>query len=105
MARPLDLQGQQVADLGTTLEELLAEGHTSILLNLHRVNFMDSAGLGALVDWKKRAVEGSGDLKLLEPTERVQQLLDMTHLTRLFEVHHDEQEALRSFQGSRRRAP
>ena len=49
LAKPLDLQGQPVADLGTTLEELLGQGHTRILLNLHRVNFMDSAGLGELV--------------------------------------------------------
>ena len=97
LATPLDFQGQRLADLGTTLEELLRRGQTNILLNLHRVNFMDSAGIGELVTWKTRMSKSSGDLKLLKPTERVRQLLDLTHLDQLFEIYDHEQAALRSF--------
>ena len=97
LAKPLDLRGERVADLDDTLDALMKQGHTSILLNLHRVNFIDSAGLGELITWKNSAVERSVDLKLLRPTERVRRLLDLTRLTQFFEVYYDEEEALSSF--------
>ena len=86
-----------MTDLGATLQELLERGHTNILLNLHRVNFMDSEGFGALVTWKKKLGASGGDLKLLKPTERIREFLDLTHLSEIFDIHDDEQTALRSF--------
>ena len=53
--------------------------------------------LGELIRWKNGAVEGSGDLKLLEPTEQIRRLLEVTRLSQFFEVYDDEQEALKSF--------
>ena len=86
-----------MTDLGATLQELLERGHTNILLNLHRVNFMDSEGFGALVTWKKKLGASGGDLKLLKPIKRIQELLGLTHLNEIFEIHDDEQAALSSF--------
>ena len=97
LARPLDLEGKKVADLGATLEELLAAGHTSVVLDLARVNFMDSAGIGELVSWRNETAEHGGDLKLLKPTRRIRELLDLTRLTPYFEIFDDEQAATASF--------
>ncbi|MEE8384810.1 MAG: STAS domain-containing protein [Dehalococcoidia bacterium] len=97
MARPLDLQGRRLEDLGTYLVEILDRGHRKIILDMSRVGFMDSAGLGELVACKKRTVERGGDIKLLRPVGQVHKLLVMTLLTRLFEVYQDEETAVNSF--------
>ncbi len=97
MARPLDLQGRRLEDLGTYLVEILDRGHRKIILDMSRVGFIDSAGLGELVACKKRTVERGGDIKLLRPVGQVHKLLVMTLLTRMFEVYHDEETAVSSF--------
>ena len=98
MVRPLDLQGHRLEDLGTYLTDLLDRGHLKIVLDLSRVSFIDSAGLGELVACKKRTAERGGDVKLLRPAGQVHKLLVMTLLTRLFEVYQDEETAVESFQ-------
>ena len=95
--RPVDLQGRPLEDLGQILTGLLDRGHRSIVLDLSRVGFVDSAGLGELVACKKRTVERGGDIKLLHPSGHVHKLLVMTLLTQLFEVFTDEAKALSSF--------
>ena len=93
----MDLQGNPLDDMRDTLQKLLDVGHRKILLNLQKVNFIDSAGLGELVACKKRALERGGDIKLLWPNSRVHDLLEMLHLTEIFEVFQDESTALKSF--------
>jgi anti-sigma B factor antagonist len=97
MARPLDLQGRRLEDLGIYLTGLLDQGHRKIVLDLQGVGFVDSAGLGELVACKKRTAERGGDIKLLRPVGQVQKLLVMTLLIRMFEVFQDEAEAVDSF--------
>ncbi len=97
MARALDLQGHRLEDLGTYLTDLLDRGHLKVVLDLSRVSFIDSAGLGELVACKKRIAERGGDIKLLRPLGQVHKLLVMTLLTRLFEVYQDEETAVSSF--------
>ena len=97
MSRALDLQGHRLEDLGTYLTDLLDRGHLKIVLDLSRVSFIDSAGLGELVACKKRTAERGGDIKLLSPIGQVHKLLVMTLLIRLFEVYQDEETAVRSF--------
>ena len=83
--------------LRETVGRLFDEGHKLILLNLHGVSYMDSAGIGELVACHKRATEKSGKLKLLNPSGKVYDLLQLTKLDEVFETHRDEQEALVSF--------
>jgi len=97
LARPLDLRGRPLDDLGVVLAELFDRGQRRILLDLRHVTFIDSAGLGELVASKKRALERGGDIKLLQPAKRVRELLVMTLLTRIFEIHEDEATAVSSF--------
>jgi anti-sigma B factor antagonist len=83
--------------LRETVKGLLEEGDTSILLNLDKVSYMDSAGIGELVACFKRVNDKGGQVKLLNPQGRVYDLFQMTKLDQVFETHMDEKEALVSF--------
>lgn len=77
--------------------ELLDNGSTHVLLNLEKVSYMDSAGIGELVACYKRAKEKEGTVKLLNPSGKVYDLLQLTKLEEVFETYRDEKEALVSF--------
>ena len=77
--------------------ELLDGGEKRILLNLERVKYMDSAGIGELVACYKRAKEKEGMVKLLNPSGKVYDLLQLTKLEEVFDTFRDEKEALVSF--------
>lgn len=79
------------------VSELLEGGKQNILLNLSKVSYMDSAGIGELVACYKRAKEKSGIVKLLNPSGKVYDLLQLTKLEEVFETYKDEKEALVSF--------
>jgi anti-anti-sigma factor len=99
LAKPLDLRGNRVADLGETLRKLLDQGCRKILIDLEKVTFLDSAGLGELVACRKRTLERGGDIHLLRPNGKVRELLDMLHMTRMFKVFDAEGPALSTFTG------
>ena len=80
-----------------TVQELLDSGNQHILLNLEKVSYMDSAGIGELVACYKRAREKGGNVKLLNPSGKVYDLLSLTKLEEVFETFKDEREALVSF--------
>ena len=97
VSHPLDLHGHRLEDLGQTLRDLLGRGRSRIVLDMHRVRFVDSAGLGELVAWKKRAVELGGDVRLLRPRDRVREMFVLTTLVRVFQIFEDETDAVASF--------
>lgn len=97
LTRPLDLHGQRLEDLGETLRSLLDRGSLRIVLDLDKVRFIDSAGLGELVAWKKRAAELGGDVRLLRPQPRVRDVFEATALTLVFRIFDSEAEAVTSF--------
>lgn len=83
--------------LRETVTELLEAGQRHILLHLEKVKYMDSAGIGELVACYKRAKEKGGTVKLLQPTGKVLDLLQLTKLEEVFDTFSDEREALVSF--------
>jgi anti-sigma B factor antagonist len=83
--------------LRNKFQELLEGGAKNILLNLEKVSYMDSAGIGELVACYKRAKEKDGTVKLLNPSGKVYDLLQLTKLEEVFETYKDEKEALVSF--------
>ncbi len=83
--------------LRETVETLLKEGRSKIVLNLARISYMDSAGIGELVACYKRSREKGGQLKLLNPSGKVYDLLQLTKLEEIFETFRDEGEAIQSF--------
>jgi anti-sigma B factor antagonist len=97
LGRAVDLKGNPLDDLSETLLDLIRAGHAKLLLDLSEVPFIDSAGLGELIAFKKRTSEAGGDIKLLKPTRRVFELLDILALTSVFEVYTDERTAVEAF--------
>ena len=83
--------------LRETLQELLENGRWRILLNLAKVPYMDSSGIGELIAGYKHAKEKNGSFKLLNVSDRVRKLLEVTKLDAVFETFRDETEALSSF--------
>lgn len=98
----VDLSGKITIGEGDTMlrekvTELLEAGRTSVLLNLEKVSYMDSAGIGELVACFKRAREKGGAVKLLRPVGKVHDLLALTKLEQVFENFDDEKSAVVSF--------
>ena len=89
--------GEGSALLRKTVRDLLENGQTKILLNLGDVNYIDSSGIGELVSGYTSVKSRGGELKLLHLTKKVHDLLQITKLFTVFEVHSDERAALRSF--------
>ena len=79
------------------IREMAAAGNKKILLNLGEVSYIDSSGIGELVSGFTTVTNHGGNLKLLNLTKRVKDLLQITKLYTVFEVHDDEAQAVRSF--------
>lgn len=98
----LDLEGNIRLGEGSIefrqlIQQLVRNGERNILLNLARVTYIDSSGLGELVSGFTSLQKFNGDLKLLHLTRRVNELMTITKLLTVFEVYDNEAEALRSF--------
>ena len=89
--------GDGAATLRDTLRSMGRDGHKKILLNLHEATFIDSSGLGVLVGAFASITNRGGQLKLLNLTTRVRDLLLITKLFTVFEVFEDEAAGVRSF--------
>lgn len=84
--------------LAAVIDELLAEDYRKILLNLGSVEYIDSNGLGELVQSLKLAQRFGATMKLLRPQDRVRRTLTLTKMLPLFDVYESEEEAVASFQ-------
>jgi anti-anti-sigma factor len=101
----VDLDGKLTMGLGDqilreTIDELLAEGWKKIVLNLSKVGFMDSAGVGELVAGLRTANSFGARLKLVNASERAHSTLYIARLLPVFEIHREEREALDDFSRS-----
>ena len=90
--------GEGSALLRKTIRDLLEDGQTKILLNLGDVNYIDSSGIGELVSGFTAVRNRTGELKLLNLTKKVHDLLQITKLFTVFDVYSDESTAVQSFQ-------
>ena len=91
--------GSSIA-LQEAIRELLALGRNQILLNLARVGYIDSLGLGELIAIHITLKKNGGQIKLLHLTQRLRELMTITKLLTVFDVYEDEAEALDSFRES-----
>lgn len=100
----LDLAGRLVAGEGVgqlkdKINSLILQGHRQILMNLAGVSYIDSNGLGELVAAHTTMVRNDGQIKLVNLTTRVQDLLAICRLSTVFESYDTEADALRSYEG------
>jgi anti-sigma B factor antagonist len=89
--------GEGSALLRGLVRQLLEHGRKNIVLNLSDVNYIDSSGIGELVSSFTAVKKEGGELKLLNLTKKVHDLLLITKLFTVFDVHTDEQKAITSF--------
>lgn len=89
--------GEGSSNLREGIRDLVAKGNKKILLNLGEVSYIDSSGIGELVSGFTSVANQGGQLKLLNLTKRVRDLLQITKLYTVFEVYEDEATAIRSF--------
>jgi anti-sigma B factor antagonist len=89
--------GEGSSTLRDNLRDLVGKGQKKVLLNLGEVSYIDSSGIGELVSGFTTVTNQGGQLKLLNLTKRVKDLLQITKLYTVFDVHDDEAAAIRSF--------
>jgi len=90
--------GEGSVALRTTVRRLLGDGKKKILLNLGSVGYIDSSGIGELVSSFTAVNKENGSLKLLNLTQKIQDLLAITKLLTVFDVYDSESDALSSFE-------
>jgi len=98
----LDLQGKITLGEGDEalkdkINSLALQNRLQILLNLAEVPYIDSAGLGEIVRTYTTISRQGGQLKLVNITKRITDLLSITKLLTVFETFDSEEEALKSF--------
>ena len=89
--------GEGSVALRTTIRRLLGEGKKKILLNLGSVGYVDSSGIGELVSSYTAVNKEGGSLRLLNLTQKIQDLLAITKLLTVFDVYESEADALASY--------
>ncbi len=98
----VDLSGRITLGEGSTMlrdvvRDLVSKGNKNILLNLGDVTYIDSSGIGELVSAYTTVRNQGGELKLLNLTKKVHDLLQITKLYTVFDVRDDEAGAVKSF--------
>jgi anti-sigma B factor antagonist len=99
----VDFEGRLAAGVGDAVlpaivSELLDSGFKKILLNLSDMDYIDSNGLGELVQSLKASTRQGASLRLLKPQDRVTKTLRLTNLLPMFSVYETEHEALSAFE-------
>jgi anti-sigma B factor antagonist len=89
--------GEGSVQLRDAIRDLLSKGSKLILLNLADVNYIDSSGIGELVSAFTTVKNQGGELKLLNLTKKVHDLLQITKLYTVFDVKDDEAGAVKAF--------
>ncbi len=98
----IDMDGRITLSEGSDLlRELIREnldaGHKKIVMNMSGISYIDSTGLGELVSGYRQIKSEGGELKLLNLNKKVGDLLQVTKLYTVFDIHIDETQAIASF--------
>ncbi|HTS36683.1 MAG TPA: STAS domain-containing protein [Candidatus Solibacter sp.] len=89
--------GPEIGDLRSAVRGLISEGKKKIILNLADVDYIDSSGVGELVSSFTAVRNAGGELKLLNLTQKVHDVLYVTKLYTVFDIKDDEFHAVKSF--------
>jgi anti-sigma B factor antagonist len=98
----IDLEGKVVlgegdVEIKQAIDGLLQKGANNVLLNLAKVAYVDSAGLGEIIRCFTALRRNGGNLKLLSPNQRVVDLLNITKLLNVFDIYDNEASAIKSY--------
>jgi anti-sigma B factor antagonist len=89
--------GEESRGLLTLIDNLLASGATRMVINLEQVHYVDSAGLGALIEMQRKTKAKGGSLKLCHLGPNLKRALEMARLLPIFETSPSESAAIASF--------
>lgn len=89
--------GDESNQLRNKIKDLLTQGKNRMVLDLGDVSYIDSAGLGAFVSAFTSARSGGGEIKLARITKRFDELLNITKLVTIFDVHNSVADAVKAF--------
>jgi anti-sigma B factor antagonist len=89
--------GDEIHQLRDAVRALVADGKKKIILNLAEVDYIDSSGVGELVGSFTTVRNSGGELKLLNLTQKVHDVLHVTKLYTVFDIRDDEFQAVKSF--------
>lgn len=89
--------GDETGSLRKAIRDQIAQEKTKIILNLAEVDFIDSSGVGELVSGFTAVRNAGGELKLLNLTKKVEDVLNVTKLYTVFDIKDDEFKAVKSF--------
>jgi anti-sigma B factor antagonist len=98
----IDVDGKIVlgdgdVEIKEAVDGLLQKGNIKIILNLAKVPYLDSAGLGEIMRCFTALRKEGGDFKLLSPNQRIIDLLGITKLFNVFDIYDSEPSAIKSF--------
>ena len=96
----IDVEGKIIlgeGDIKQAVDELLLRGEKNILLNVAKVPYVDSAGLGEIIRCFTAIRKGGGTFKLLAPNQRLIDLFSVTKLLNVFDWYNNESAAVTSF--------
>jgi len=91
------VRGEEVRALNELVKRLVAEQQSKIVLNLEKVSYVDSTGVGTLVHCFTAAKAAGGGLRLAKPDERFREVLKLTNLLGVLDIYANEEEAIASF--------
>jgi anti-sigma B factor antagonist len=89
--------GDELEELRDAIGQLVAAGKKKIILNLAKVDYIDSSGVGELVSSYTTVRNAGGELKLMNLTQKVHDILNVTKLYTVFDIKDDEFTAVKSF--------
>jgi anti-sigma B factor antagonist len=89
--------GQESSGLLAVVDNLLAAGSARIVINLEHVNYVDSAGLGTLIETHRKTKARGGSLKLCNLGPNLKRALEISRLLPIFETSSSEAQAVASF--------
>jgi anti-sigma B factor antagonist len=98
----IDAEGKMVlgdgdVEIKQAVDDLVQKGNKSVILNLAKVPYVDSAGLGEIMRCFTALRRDGGNFKLVSPNQRIIDLLNITKLLNVFDIYDNESSAIKSF--------
>jgi len=94
------LDAHTVTDFDARMENFLDQKRTQVVLDIGDLNYISSAGIGAMMGLAHRLRKMEGKLILLKPSDKVFKILDTLGFTKIFQITHDESEAKKAVQAA-----
>ncbi|ABV86755.1 STAS domain-containing protein [Shewanella pealeana] len=91
---PVEVIMTQTPTLRAAILQQIDAGMSQLIIDLHKVEYIDSSGLSVLISALKRVEKVNGEIVLLSPTAGVRSLIELTRLHQIFAIYEDETAAI-----------